>query len=1006
MHLLNDSKPKSLKKACYSGSNTKIGCSWTQFSGNINAAIDYVAFKIDDEYISYQHDSRAKATYFMFYNEEGAEKCMNTPIYYNGIAVELYQTVTLKEGTQIITIPSTNSIIIRMVVEVVNNAFTKNKIIYDFSAYKNKSSGKFHTFGIKLLFKKTIDSFEIPVFFEFDKFVLALTYRGCKPVCNFCKKLGHWKSECTEIQKFKQNKLKNTKKNSKSGQNTVGLAPKSAMETKLNTMFADINKKISQEAIIKDEKQDGNTVKNKTTSQVINVKDSTKPKKLQSLELDTKKEELISKKNIDRLTESNSTKQLDKIELELSDQPIYANSSCPKSNFKVMTFNVQSIYNEVEELELIINKTNPATDSGLLIAAQNRSSFGAYTNLEMNIHRCDFNMDTKSTINWINKMGVELTRMSVFNSKGSRLKGNKMSRMIDHICTCNFSHQFIEASVIKNVDISDHFPIAGIWIKNKNIIDLDQAKKIDMNKLQLEANNIVNHNYYAVLAVPGAETGEKKQGKRREKYCEYNITPTWNNITTALKTTPNNKAAVRDETEPKSHLAILINKLINKAWNECNLIGTNNTSVVVPIFKNGNRQDPNNYRDFEKAYNRVPHNQLSHKLEYIKVNDTVSNPVDYKRVSVPGFKDKEPGLLFDDDAVILAGSADELQKSFDTLTEWCKRWDMNVNNKKCGIMAIKFLTDTTFKIQNQLIPYIGCYSILKRNDVLTKFKVMVIKAIIQAVATYGGKLFEMSATRCKQLQQVVDAATQTLAKCGKTAVMVRLRQELSLTDLNIKTAVARTRAFGKWASLRTWISDLIKYPYKHRCDTWVSGCARWPKKYNGNINKIKNTIETLNNRQKKNDKSQISKWIADTEAGTSCNCMGLELVYPELKTHINYVFKIRNGTYWTARRYAKSGFIEKRFIEECPFCRNIAPETIEHMLLECSRWQALRADILAQYINIYRAQVATKPPLLSVSISMRLVGKLLGDELKLSSTRIHKDPMYSALKLRWQQQSF
>ncbi|PVU85852.1 hypothetical protein BB561_006889, partial [Smittium simulii] len=133
----------------------------------------------------------------------------------------------------------------------------------------------------------------------------------------------------------------------------------------------------------------------------------------------------------------------------------------------------------------------------------------------------------------------------------------------------------------------------------------------------------------------------------------------------------------------------------------------------------------------------------------------------------------------------------------------------------------------------------------------------------------------------------------------------------------------------------------------------------------------------------------------DTEAGTSCNWMGLELVYPELKTHINYVFKIRNGTYWTARRYAKSVFIE-----ECPFCRNIAPETIEHMLLECSRWQALRADILAQYINIYRAQVATKPPILPASISMRLVDKLLGEELKFSSTRITRIKLYSKLKLR------
>ncbi|PVU93761.1 hypothetical protein BB561_003049, partial [Smittium simulii] len=296
-------------------------------------------------------------------------------------------------------------------------------------------------------------------------------------------------------------------------------------------------------------------------------------------------------------------------------------------------------------------------------------------------------------------------------------------------------------------------------------------------------------------------------------------------------------------------------------------------------------------------------------------------------------------------------SADELQKSFNTLTEWCKRWDMNVNNKKCGILAINCSTDTTFKIQNQLISsvkeykylgiefndqwnnkaffkakkiktfksYMGCYIILKRNDIPSKLKVMVIKAVIQAVATYGGKLFGMSATLCKPIQQEVDAATRTLAKCGKSAAMIRLRQELSLTDLNIKTAVARARAFGKWASLRTWISDLIKCAYKHRCDTW------------------------------------------------------------------------------TARSYIKSDFIEKRFIEEYPFCKKIAPETIEHMLLKCSRWQALQADMLAQYINIM-IKVATKPPLLPASISTRLVGKLPEEVLKLSSTRIRKDPTVFCVK--------
>ncbi|PVU88202.1 hypothetical protein BB561_005975 [Smittium simulii] len=65
------------------------------------------------------------------------------------------------------------------------------------------------------------------------------------------------------------------------------------------------------------------------------IKDSVKPNKLQSLELNGKNMELISKENKDRFTESNSVKQRDEINLELSDQPIYANSSCPSTlNFK------------------------------------------------------------------------------------------------------------------------------------------------------------------------------------------------------------------------------------------------------------------------------------------------------------------------------------------------------------------------------------------------------------------------------------------------------------------------------------------------------------------------------------------------------------------------------------------------------------------------------------------------------------------------------------------------
>ncbi|PVU90896.1 hypothetical protein BB561_004665 [Smittium simulii] len=322
-------------------------------------------------------------------------------------------------------------------------------------------------------------------------------------------------------------------------------------------------------------------------------------------------------------------------------------------------------------------------------------------------------------------------------------------------------------------------------------------------------------------------------------------------------------------------------------------IGTNNTSVVVPIFKNGNCQDPNNYR----GISLIP---TLTKLIGLFGPITLPNWYKLPQMEITTLSCPLSPMLFD-------------MYINDIFTKWSDIHEMAINAGKCGVMQVNCEPSGTFQIQKNIVSivqkytYLGliftntwkcagtinnnktkmqnsmydAYNFLKNQLIPTAMRLkvlqsvlipigtyggelfgmseylMVIKAIIQAVATYGGELFGMSATRCKPIQQVADAATRTLAKCGKSAAMVRLRIELSLTDLNIKTAVARTRAFGKWASLRTWISDLIKCPYKHRCDTW----------------------------------------IADTEAGTSCNWMGLKPVYPELKKHINYVFKIRNGTY-------------------------------------------------------------------------------------------------------------
>ncbi|OMJ21968.1 hypothetical protein AYI69_g5594, partial [Smittium culicis] len=57
-------------------------------------------------------------------------------------------------------------------------------------------------------------------------------------------------------------------------------------------------------------------------------------------------------------------------------------------------------------------------------------------------------------------------------------------------------------------------------------------------------------------------------------------------------------------------------------------------------------------------------------------------------VRMPGITSRIPGLLFADDAVLLAESSADLQAALDTITEWSDTWEMAVNASKCGIMTI------------------------------------------------------------------------------------------------------------------------------------------------------------------------------------------------------------------------------------------------------------------------------------------------------------------------------
>ncbi|PVV02520.1 hypothetical protein BB560_003023 [Smittium megazygosporum] len=107
--------------------------------------------------------------------------------------------------------------------------------------------------------------------------------------------------------------------------------------------------------------------------------------------------------------------------------------------------------------------------------------------------------------------------------------------------------------------------------------------------------------------------------------------------------------------------------------------------------------------------------------------------------------------------------------------------------------------------------------------------------------------------------------------------------------------------------------------------------------------------------------------------------------HPDIKLGLQDIGKIRMGCYWTAQQLAKAGLIPKMYIERCPFCNKNTPETIEHMLIECFRWNSIRHETTIFNIpRLYRTVTidqSTNNQALNQGRNI-MVGKLLGGESK------------------------
>ncbi|OMJ18502.1 hypothetical protein AYI70_g5321 [Smittium culicis] len=176
----------------------------------------------------------------------------------------------------------------------------------------------------------------------------------------------------------------------------------------------------------------------------------------------------------------------------------------------------------------------------------------------------------------------------------------------------------------------------------------------------------------------------------------------------------------------------------------------------------------------------------------------------------------------------------------------------------------------------------AAYSFLRRSDVLTALKIKFINSVLMPIGCYGGERFGMSEASFKPIQAEIDEAIRLVAKVRKSAAMERIRDELGISSVFMRTSTARERAYHKCPTSKTWIADLIKAPMKARMATWVTGSARWIKKFCSQDSNGQ-TIITIVDRKQRNNRSVIHRWTVVQKIGNKGNWVDLQAMYPDKK---------------------------------------------------------------------------------------------------------------------------
>jgi hypothetical protein len=204
-------------------------------------------------------------------------------------------------------------------------------------------------------------------------------------------------------------------------------------------------------------------------------------------------------------------------------------------------------------------------------------------------------------------------------------------------------------------------------------------------------------------------------------------------------------------------------------------------------------------------------------------------------------------LLYADDIVLLAKSAEELQQMLNIVSEFCSKWRFKLNARKSAVVVFcKNKGGNEWKLGNSKIPVLNCYKylgvhisddlkwkvniskivekakkrlnstkvLLRNNKLSVKARLVIWKTILRPLLEYASCTWWTNRVEEKEIERVQLSAAKTILGVNSKTSDVVVRGELGLHSLKLRRDIALLKWAGHVAKLDS--SSLIKSLFELR----------------------------------------------------------------------------------------------------------------------------------------------------------------------------------------------